>query len=133
LTKLHLPPEPQTTMLEAHHEDHNTCETQSSQLAQSSKQTLLNPKTFFTNYFRPRPFSQIGLVSDLPHKLVGLRNFLAKNTCFSHDTRIVKKKTQDTRGNSFDPELRSNFEFALVFFAFRKCPSCLFLFIISFC
>jgi hypothetical protein len=58
--------EPQTTMLKACHKDHNTSKTQSSQPAQRSKQTFVNPKTLFTNYFYSRPFSQIGLVSNLP-------------------------------------------------------------------
>jgi hypothetical protein len=78
-------------MLKVHQEDHNTSETQSSQPIQSSKWTLLNFMTL-TNYFRSRPFSQIGLVSNLPQKLVGLQTFLAKKNCISHDTHIVKKQ-----------------------------------------
>ncbi len=72
--------EPQTTMLQVHHKDDNTCKNQSSWLAQSLKQTflhkLLNLTTFFTNYFYSKPFSQIGFVSDLSHKLVLFQTFL---------------------------------------------------------
>jgi hypothetical protein len=64
---------------------------QSSQPTQSSKHTLLNPKTF-TNYFRSKPFSQIGFVSDLLQKIVELRMFLTKNTRVSCDTHIIKRK-----------------------------------------
>lgn len=114
-------------MLKPHHKDHNTCENQSSWLAQSLKQTffhkLLNLKTFFTNYFYSRPFSQIGFVSDLPHKLVGLWTFLAKK--FPLVTFASLKKTHNTRGNFLNLELKSNFEFVHVFFAFWKCTSCL--------
>jgi hypothetical protein len=107
---------PQTTMLKAHHEDRHTFEIQSSQLVQSSqptqasqssqlvqssqptrssKHTFLNPMTF-TNYFRSKPFLQIGFVSNLLKKFVELWMFLAKNTHINRDTHIVKKKRQDT-------------------------------------
>jgi hypothetical protein len=114
--------EPQTTMLKAHYQDHDTHETQSPQIAQN--------RPFFTNYKTLRP-SQTTSTLDLPHKLVGLQSFFAKNTRFNH-THIVKKKKKDIRRNSFDLELKINFEFVLAFFTFRICPSCLFVFIISF-
>ncbi len=100
-------------MLKAHHEDHNTCKIQSSQIVQNLEQTLLhkllNLKTFFTNYFCSRPFSQSHFK---PSSQAGWApNLPCKKIRFSH-TRIIKK-TQDVGGNSFDLELRSNFEFVL--------------------
>ncbi len=99
-------------MLKAHHEDHNTCEIQSSQIVQNSKQTLLhkllNLKTFFTNYFYSKPFSQFHFKPS--SQTSWALNLPCKKNCFSH-IHIIKK-TQDVGGNSFDLELRSNFEFA---------------------
>jgi len=77
----------------------------------------------FTNYFCSKPFSQIGLVLNLLHKLVGLWTLFVKNTCFSH-TCIIKKK--NTWGNSFDPHSHNFFEFVPIFWPSRNVR-CVFL------
>jgi len=69
-----------------------------------------------------RPFSQKTLAS-ITFAL------LKKTWDIASITFALLKKTWDIRGNSFDLELRNNFEFIPVFLAFRKWPSCLFVFV----
>jgi hypothetical protein len=106
-------------------------------IIETTKPTM--PKVQFQNHnTREVQNSKINFALDLLHKLVSLHMKLFFVPNLLHQKKMVLvtlvslKKTQDTRGNFFNLELKGNFEFASIFFAFRKCLLCLFVFVVSF-
>jgi hypothetical protein len=110
-------------MPKVHRQNHNTHE------AQISKTNFV--PNLPHKLVSLQPNSRTAFVPNLFHKLSTLCKPSSQKKLVSI-TLISLKKTQDIRRNSFNLELKGNFEFASVFFAFMKCLLCLFVFVVSF-
>jgi hypothetical protein len=83
-------------------------------------QKIAQNRPFFTNYKTLRP-SQTTSTLDLPHKLVGLQSFFAKNTRFNH-THIVKKKKKGYKKKLLWSWVKENFWVCSCLFYLQDMP-----------